>query len=66
MTKEELIKKMIDMQKKFTEYEQKDGVEQVDYYAPKEGHLLDGYRQEYDELARKLVDIAHEEVGSKP
>ena len=66
MTKEELIKKMIDMQKKFTEYEQKDGVEQVDYYAPKEGHLLDGYRQEYDELARKLVDIAHGEVGSKP
>ncbi len=66
MTKEELIKKMIDMQKKFTEYEQKNGVEQVDYYAPKEGHLLDGYRQEYDEMARKLVDIAHEEVGSKP
>jgi len=66
MNKEEMIKKMIDMQKKFTEYERKDGVEQVDYYTPKDGHMLDGYRQEYNELAKQLVDMAHEEVGSKP
>ena len=66
MNKEEMIKKMIDMQKQFTEYENKDGVEQVDYYTPKDGHMLDGYRQEYNELAKKLVDMAHEEVGSKP
>jgi hypothetical protein len=65
MSKEELIKKMIDMQKKFTEYENKNGVEQVDYYTPEKGHLLDGYRQEYDEMASQLVDIAHAEVGSE-
>ena len=66
MNKEELIKQMIDMQKKFTEYERKDGVEQVDYYTPKDGHTLDGFRQEFDEMSRKLVNMAHEEVGSKP
>ncbi len=66
MNKEELIKQMIDMQKKFTEYEHKDGVEQVDYYTPKDGDMLDGYRQEFNEMAMKLVDMAHEEVGSKP
>lgn len=65
MNKQELIRKMIDMQKKFTEYEHKDGVLQADYFTPKDGHELDGYRQEYNELAMKLVDMAHEEVGSE-
>ncbi len=66
MNKEELIKQMIDMQKKFTEYEHENGVEQVDYFTPKDGHPLNGYRQEFNDMAMKLVDIAHKEVGSTP
>ena len=66
MNKEELIKKMIEMQKQFTDYEHQNGVEQVDYFTPKEGHMLDGYRQEFNDMAMKLVDMAHEEVGSTP
>ena len=62
--KQEMIKKMIEMQKKFIAYEQKNGVSQEEYYAAPEGHELNGYRQEYQEMAMKLVDIAHEEKGS--
>jgi len=62
--KTEMIKKMIEMQKKFIAYEQKNGVSQEEYFAAPEGHELAGYRQEYRELAMKLVDMAHKEKGS--
>jgi hypothetical protein len=62
--KQEMIKKMIEMQKKFIAYEQKNGVTQEEYYAAPEGHELNNYRQEYADLAMKLVDSAHEEKGS--
>jgi hypothetical protein len=62
--KQEMIKKMLEMQKKFIEYEQQNGVEQQEYFTPGEGHPLYNYRQQYNELANKLVDIAHEEKGS--
>lgn len=64
--KTELIKKLIEMQKKFIEYEHKNGVSQEEYFTAPEGHELAGYRQEYRDLAMKLVDIAHEEKGSHP
>jgi hypothetical protein len=66
MTKQEKIQKMIDMQKKFTALEQEKGVDQVDYFKPEEGSVLEGYRQEYRDLSMSVVDDAHEEVGSKP
>ncbi len=40
--KEELIKQMIEMQKKFSDYEHQDGVEAKDYFVPEAGHPLDG------------------------
>lgn len=62
--KQEMIKKMIEMQKKFIAYEQSNGVSQQEYFTAPEGHELHNYRQEYNDLAVKLVDIAHAEKGS--
>lgn len=62
--KQEMIKKMIEMQKKFIAYEQVNGVTQEEYYSAPEGHELNNYRQQYQDMAVKLVDIAHEEKGS--
>jgi hypothetical protein len=61
--KQELIDKMIGMQKQFIEYEHQNGVSGKDYWASSEG-LLATYRQEYAEMATRVVDIAHEVVGS--
>ncbi len=62
--KAKLIKEMLEMQKKFMEYEHKHGVDPKDYFVPESGHELDGFRQKYNELAMKVVDLAHEEKGS--
>lgn len=62
--KQELIKRMAELQKKFVDYEHQNGVDMADYYTPKPGHLLEGYRQEYQELADKVNAIAHAEAGS--
>ncbi len=59
------IAELIEMQKKFIEYEHKNGVDMKDYFAPENGHLLDGYKESYMEKAMELVDIAHAEKGSK-
>ncbi len=60
----ELINKLLEMQKKFIEYEHEHGVDPQDYYMAPEGHPLHNYRQQYMELATKLVDVSHEEKGS--
>jgi len=62
--KQEMIKKMIEMQKKFIAYEQANGVSQEEYFMAGKGHELENYRQEYNELAVKLIDMAHAEKGS--
>lgn len=62
--KAKLIKEMIAMQKKFMEQEHKQGVTQEEYFTPPAGHVLDGYRQKYAEMATKVVDLAHSEKGS--
>lgn len=61
--KQELIEKMLDMQKQFVEYEHQHGVTGKDYWASAEG-LLANYRQEYAEMATRVVDLAHAIVGS--
>jgi hypothetical protein len=61
--KQELIDKMIGMQKQFIEHEHQHGVTGKDYWASSEG-LLATYRHEYAEMAIRVVDIAHEMVGS--
>jgi hypothetical protein len=63
--KQQIIQQMIAMQKKFIDIEHKDGIAPEDYFNPAEGHELDGYKQAYDELAKQLIDLAHEEKGSK-
>ena len=62
--KQELITKMLEMQKKFMDFEHENGVEMEDYFVAEKGHMLEGFRQEYMDLANKLVDIAHTEKGS--
>jgi hypothetical protein len=64
-SKQELIKEMLEMQKKFTSYEQANGVDPQEYFTPEAGSELDGYRQKYMEMAMKVVDMAHEEAGSE-
>jgi len=61
--KQALIEKMLDMQKQFIAYEHEHGVTGKDYWASSDG-LLANYRQEYAEMATRVVDIAHELVGS--
>lgn len=63
--KQKLIKRMLELQRKFSEYEHEHGLDLADYYDAAEGHPLADYRKEYDELATKLVDLAHEEKGSR-
>ena len=58
------IKEMIEMQKKFIDYEHQNGVEMEDYFVGEEGHPLHNFRQDYMDLANKLVDMAHAEKGS--
>lgn len=62
--KQELIAKLLEMQKKFINYEHENGVSMKDYFAAEEGHMLKGFRQEYQALANQLVDMAHDEKGS--
>jgi enoyl reductase-like protein len=61
--KQELIESMLDMQKQFIEHEHAHGVSGKDYWASQEG-LLAGYRQEYLDMANRVVDLAHQIVGS--
>jgi hypothetical protein len=61
--KQDLIDKMLLMQKQFIEYEHENGVSGKDYWASSDG-LLANYRQEYIDMANRVVDIAHELVGS--
>jgi len=63
--KQDLIKRMLELQKKFIAYEHENGLDPFDYYTPKPGHPLENYRQEYQELATKVLDLAHAEVGSR-
>lgn len=62
--KQELIKQMLEMQKKFMEYEHANGVDPQDYFVAPEGHPLHNYRQDYAEKALRVMEIAHGERGS--
>jgi hypothetical protein len=63
-TKQEKIQELIAMQKKFIEYEHKNGLNSQDYYAPEAGHELDGYKEKYQDVALDVMQAAHDEVGS--
>lgn len=65
MNKQEMITKMIEMQKKFQEFETANGIDPEDYFTPDESHFLNNYRKEYADLAAAVLSAAHAEVGSK-
>jgi len=56
---------MLELQKMFIDYEHKNGLDPQDYYTPSDKHPLLGFREEYYNLAKDLVDLAHAEVGSR-
>lgn len=61
--KQALIDKMVAMQQQFIQYEHEHGISGKDYWAPDDG-LLMNYRQEYMDMANRVVDLAHAIVGS--
>lgn len=63
-SKQDKIKEMLEMQKKFIELDRANGVSAEEYFTPEEGAELAGYREEYSKLAMDVVDVAHKEKGS--
>jgi hypothetical protein len=62
--KQEIIKQMMEMQHKFIELEQDGKFSAEEYYDTEGDSELALYKRSFDELAIKLVDLAHEEKGS--
>ena len=63
--KQEIIKQMLDLQHKFIELEQRGEFSTEEYYDPEGDTELARHKRNFDELATKLVDLAHAEKGSK-
>ena len=61
--KSKLITDMLEMQKQFIDYEHENGMSGKDYYYS-QGGLLKDYREKYNDMAVRLVDVSHELVGS--
>ncbi|MDH3635631.1 MAG: hypothetical protein OES20_13110 [Gammaproteobacteria bacterium] len=62
--KQEVIKQMLELQRQFIEIEQAGKFSAEDYYDPEGDSELAKQKRTYDELATKLVDMAHAEKGS--
>ena len=62
--KQEIIKRLLEMQKRFIELEQGGKFSAEEYYDSDGDSELAAHKREYAELATKLVDMAHEEKGS--
>ena len=63
-SKQDKIKKLLEMQKKFIELDRARGVSAEEYFTPKEDAELAGYKDEYSKLAMEVVEEAHKEKGS--
>ena len=61
--KQEKIKKLLEMQKKFIALDREQGVEASEYFAPDDDSEIAGFREEYRDLAMDIVDLAHNEKG---
>lgn len=64
--RQEMIKELLEMQKKFIAYDkaQEGGFDMADYYVQDPNHPLYNFREDYDALAMKIVEQAHEDRGS--
>jgi len=63
--KQDIINQMIKMQRNFIELERKGEFSSEQYYDSEGESELAKYKRAYDELAIKLVDMAHAEKGSQ-
>ena len=63
--KQKIIQQMLDMQKRFIEIEQSGEFSTENYYDNEGESELALYKKTFDDLARQLVDLAHEEKGSQ-
>ena len=63
--KQKIIKQMLDLQQKFIKIEQNGEFRADEYYDSEGDSELAKYKKTYDELAVKLVDLAHAEKGSQ-
>ena len=62
--KQDIIKKMMELQRKFIDIEHRGEFSTQDYYDTDGESELAKFKRDYDEMAIKLVDLAHEEKGS--
>ena len=62
--KQEIIRQMMEMQQRFIELEQGGEFSAEEYYDSEGDSELAQYKRRFDELATRLVDMAHEEKGS--
>ncbi len=63
--KQQIIKRIMELQQKFIEIEHAGDFSAEQYYDPDGESELAKYKREHEELATKLVDLAHAEKGSK-
>ena len=63
--KQKLIAEMLELQRKFIEYDRESGMRQENYWMDDENHPLNNYREIYAEKATQVVDLAHQEKGSR-
>ena len=62
--KQEIIKQMMELQHKFIEIEQRGEFNAEEYYDSDGDSELAKHKRTFEELATKLVDLAHAEKGS--
>ena len=63
--KQAIIKEMLDLQHKFIELEQRGDFSTEEYYDSAGETEVARHKRSYEELATKLVDLAHADKGSK-
>jgi hypothetical protein len=63
--KQEIIKQMMDLQHRFIELEQRGEYSTEEYFDSDGDTELARHKRSFDELATRLVDLAHAEKGSK-
>ena len=62
--KQKIIQQMLEMQNRFIEIEKSGEFSAEQYYDNEGGSELALYKKTFEDLARQLVDLAHEEKGS--
>lgn len=63
--KQAVIQQMMEMQRKFIELERSGGFNAEEYYDSDGDSELARHKRDFDALATQLVDMAHDEKGSK-